>query len=88
MARIGKRSYRKSSQFFLQLYSFVVLFSPFYLHIVRVVYQQYERLLQIEYLRETKRTSNTLSRKLLYRKFVFTRTRISVRKKLFLMEAR
>ena len=88
MTRTSKRSYRKSSQFFLQLYFFVVLFSPFYLHIVRVVYQQYERLLQIEYLRETKHTSNTSLRKFLYRKFVFTRTRISVRKKPFLVEAR
>jgi len=39
------------------------------------------RMLQIEYLQETKHASDTLLRALLFRKFVFIRTRISVRKR-------
>lgn len=69
--------------FFPRLSPFIALFSaaPFYLHTVRVVRWEHGRPIQIEYLRETKHASDTLLRALLFRKFVFTRTRISVRKR-------
>lgn len=84
MAGTGGRNNRESSQFFSpRLSPFVALFSaaPFYQHTVRVARREHERPIQIEYPRETKHASDTLLRALLFRKFIFTRTRISVRKR-------
>jgi len=81
MTYTSERSNQQFNQFFLD-YSLCYL--TFCGSILSAYYPRSmleARTLQIEYLQETKHASDTLLRALLFRKFVFTRTRISVRKR-------